>query len=341
MANQPNRAGHEAGNRRGSGDDRVVEHATGRRREQALALLLSATGTDGAAAVRRFRAFADDQDLSLDQTWLALERQRPVASVLIVPSAGRTGMIFLSPLSGREQAETVAALVRAACGGQDAEKVRLIQALLDPSQRLEAQVLTEADFRDLATLIYMRRSAEAPWTPLDPGPTIEVQHWQERHRQRFADAIGASYEQTRDCPILVGLRSMADIIAGHQAAGEFDPDLWFVLSCGAEPVGVMLLNKMPPRRALELVYLGIAPKWRGRGLARTLLEHGLALAKRCRLPNMILAVDQDNAPALRMYRSMQFVEDGRKLAKLMVVAGARGQGLGARGRHCGPSAADS
>ena len=298
---------------------RVFKQAIGACGEQALALLLSDPEPDGGAAVRQFRAFAAEQNLSLDQTWIAADGQRPVASALIVPSAGRTGMLFLSPVRRPDQVSVVAELVRTACAGQDRAEVRLVQALLEPAQRLESQALTEAAFEDLATLIYMQRSAAVPWTPLALDPTIQIHHWHERHRQRFADAIGASYQQTRDCPSLVGLRTMADIIAGHQSAGVFDPNLWFALSCADEPVGVLLLNKMPQRHALELVYLGIAPKWRMRGLARQLLEHGLALAQRCRLPNMLLAVDQANAPALGMYRSLNFTETGRKLAKLMVL----------------------
>jgi len=139
----------------------------------------------------------------------------------------------------------------------------------------------------------------------------------EQNRQLFADAIGVSYEQTMDCPGLVGLRTMDDIIAGHQATGVFDPDIWFAISSGDEPVGVMLLNAVPQRSALELVYLGIGPKWRGKGLARVLLKHAITVANRRLLPHFTLAVDQTNAPALKLYRSLQFVETGRKHAKLL------------------------
>jgi mycothiol synthase len=309
----------------------VVVRADGDLRAQALTLLLSphtvlqSSAEPESQTVQRFRSYADEQNLSLDETWLAFDGGRALASVLIVPSAGRTGMIFLSPILTRKQSTAAAEAAQAACREQVRSKAHLVQALLEPSQRLAAQALRAAGFHDLATLIYMQHTP-APESSSSQtldlklrGPEIKVYHWHERHWDRFADAIAATYEQTSDCPGLVGLRTMPDIIAGHRAAGIFDPDLWLALWCDDDPVGVMLLNKLPTKSALELVYLGIAPRWRRRGLGRQLLEHGLALAKQCHLPDMLLAVDQSNAGALHMYRAMRFVETGRKLALLKVV----------------------
>ena len=299
-----------------------VRRAIGQERDRALGMLLSAKGADTSEAAARFRQFADQQGLSLDETWIYTDRGQALASALIVPSAGRTAMIFVSPALNRQQSAVIAELAGTACRQQNTERVRLIQALLDPGQRLESLALGEAGFMDLATLLYMQRAATDKSTPLDLGPDIQITHWDERHRHLFADAISASYEQTRDCPELVGLRTMDDIIAGHQATGAFDPELWYALSNSNKPVGVMLLNPVPQRSALELAYLGIGPEWRGKGLARRLLEHGISLAQPRQLPTFTLAVDKDNAPALRMYKSLRFVESGRRQVKLMVLGEA-------------------
>lgn len=304
-------------------DGSVVRLAVGPERDRALGMLLSAKGADTAEAAARFRRFADQQGLSLDETWIYTDQGRPMASALIVSSAGRTAMIFVSPALSREQSAVIAELAGVACRRQDTDRIQLIQALLDSGQRLESLALGQAGFIDLATLLYMQRPAPDRSTPLDLGPEIRITHWDEQHRQLFADAIGASYEQTRDCPGLVGLRTMDDIIAGHQATGAFDPELWYALSCDEEPIGVMLLSPLPQRSSLELAYLGICPKWRGKGLARRLLEHGISLAQPRRLPTVTLAVDCQNAPALHMYKSLRFVESGRRQVKLMVLGQAR------------------
>ena len=139
----------------------------------------------------------------------------------------------------------------------------------------------------------------------------------------FARAIEASYEQTADCPGLVGLRRIEDIIAGHMAAGQFVPELWLALRRRGEPVGVMLVNELTQGAGFELVYLGIAAPYRGQGLARSLLAYGLGQASvRGRAnwgtdnPRLHLAVDEANPAARQLYARFGFRASTRKLAMI-------------------------
>jgi ribosomal protein S18 acetylase RimI-like enzyme len=115
-----------------------------------------------------------------------------------------------------------------------------------------------------------------------------------------------SYEQTLDCPGLYGLRRTEDIIAGHKATGRFDPSLWTLLYVDDEPAGVILINPFPGHKVTELVYIGLAPFARGRGLGRQLLRHGLCLLQGRRERSISLAVDQRNTPALALYAAEGF-----------------------------------
>jgi mycothiol synthase len=85
------------------------------------------------------------------------------------------------------------------------------------------------------------------------------------------------------------------------------------------PVAVMLLNLVPQRRSAELVYLGIAPAWRGKGLGRRLLQHGLSVTHRHGASSLSLAVDDQNAPAVRLYESLRFSPHARKRAMIFTV----------------------
>jgi len=76
----------------------------------------------------------------------------------------------------------------------------------------------------------------------------------------------------------------------------------------------MLSNPGDHSGTCELVYFGLALPWRGQGLARVLLELGLAHAGEHRLTQMMLAVDRDNEPAVRLYRSLRFVSTPRRIA---------------------------
>src|SRR5256885_2868076 len=118
----------------------------------------------------------------------------------------------------------------------------------------------------------------------------------------FARTITATYEASLDCPRLNGMRGIEDVIAGHKSAGEFDPKLWFLLRDGSQaPVGAMLLNRSPRTEALEMVYLGLVPGARHRGLGDLMMRHALASANAVGLRKLSLAVDSNNAPALRLY----------------------------------------
>jgi len=125
-------------------------------------------------------------------------------------------------------------------------------------------------------------------------------------RDDLIAAMEASYEQTLDCPGLYGLRRTADILAGHQATGRFDPLLWTLLRVEDQPAGAILLNPFPDHKTVELVYIGLAPAARGRGLGAQLLRHGLGLLTGRRERTVTLAVDQRNTPALALYQAERF-----------------------------------
>lgn len=295
------------------------ELATGKQQNDALSLLLTGRVSSGGPAVEQFRSFADQHHLALDHTWMAVTDSGPVASMLVVPSAGKTAMAFLSPIKDAEHGDVVAVLAHTACLSLARHGLHLVQILLEPQQSHEVAALTRAGFTHLANLLYMERKTHLKPCPLELDGEIKVHHWDEAHRDMFATSILASYQDTMDCPGLLGLRHIDDIIAGHLSTGEFDPRLWFNLSHDGDPVGVMLLNKVPQRQALELVYLGLHPKWRSRGLSRKLVEHGVGLAPRHHMDCVLLAVDANNAPALRLYRGAHFVENGRKVAMIFTL----------------------
>src|SRR5690606_2862219 len=123
-----------------------------------------------------------------------------------------------------------------------------------------------------------------------------------------------SYENTLDCPGLRGLRETRDILCGHQATGTFDPSLWTLLFERGAACGALLLNPVPHHRSIELVYLGLAPRARGRGCGKLLLQHGLALLASRDERIVSLAVDEQNAPALALYRSAGFTLSLRRIA---------------------------
>jgi len=62
----------------------------------------------------------------------------------------------------------------------------------------------------------------------------------------------------------------------------------------------------------EILSVGIAPPWRGRGFARRLLDLHLRRLAGLGAHAVFLEVGEDNAPATRLYRKAGFYEVGRR-----------------------------
>jgi len=297
--------------------ERVDDPAT---RETALSLLLTGR-CDASAAVREhFLNYAQAHGITLDHFWLARRDDKPVAALLLVPGVGATAMVFVSPLEGWRRSRTpLTTLVGSVLSRYHHESIRLAQTLLEPTQQAERQALEAAGFRDLASLLYMRRAADQVAEPLDLPEGFTAHGWSEANRPLFERVILATYEQTRDCPGLIGLRSIDDILAGHQGVGDFRPEGWTAVYQGQTPAAVLLLNRLPAQRAVELVYLGVSPEFRRQGLGGRLLRYALSYARRQKASHVILAVDEANGPAVELYRAHRFVPQARKQAMVYVL----------------------
>jgi ribosomal protein S18 acetylase RimI-like enzyme len=100
---------------------------------------------------------------------------------------------------------------------------------------------------------------------------------------------------------------MAEIVAGHRAQGKFSPDWWWLAYVGARPAGVLMLSEMVDGTTWELAYLGVVPEQRNHGLARSLLSRAMHELRDTPALHLVLAVDERNHPARRLYQSLGFV----------------------------------
>ena len=196
----------------------------------------------------------------------------------------------------------------------------LLQAMLEPSDAAGKTVFAQAGLTQLATLTYMERKppASPPVVAFPNDVTLEA--YSAKAHGLFGQAITDSYKETLDCPALSGMRDVDDVIAGHKAVGPFDPQLWSLVLRRVSPdspprvAGCLLLSEIPARRALELVYLGLAPFARGQGLGRALMQRVLAIASRRHFDLATLAVDAANIPAVKLYRRCGYVSVAQRVA---------------------------
>jgi ribosomal protein S18 acetylase RimI-like enzyme len=272
--------------------------------------------------VTGFIAYAQSIGLDSRRQVLAM-RQMPAGPPLIaaiclwVPSPGRTAMIFTPGMSDYpDAAEAARAAIEAAL--QDARQagVLLVQAMLEPADAAGKTVFAAAGLTKLATLSYMERRPPLHPPAFELPADLTMAAYEARTHGSFAEAISRSYADTLDCPALSGIRDIEDVVEGHKAVGHFDPQLWSVILRGQEPIGCLLLAEIRARQGLELVYLGLAPAGRGRGLGRVLMQRVLAIAARRHFAVTTLAVDAANVPALRLYRRCGYTSVAQRVAMI-------------------------
>ncbi len=248
------------------------------------------------------------------RVWWAVDRQC-VAAAMVLDYPGRSGFLFYSPVTCPGVSRpAVVELARSISADAVANGLYFVQVILQPQCRTEIETLTEAGYRPLAELLYMRLA-------LPPGRSagagrdgLQWRSFGQFTEQELGEMIRATYVDSLDCPQLAGLRSMDDVIAAHKVSGTFCPDSWWIVHRDGQPAGCILVNDSRSGGASDIVYMGVHWQHRRSGLAAAMLEHAALDAARRGRQSLTLAVDLRNQPALRVYRRMGFEGSESRLA---------------------------
>ncbi len=313
-------------------------------RSEATARLIGEAGGSKSPAARRMVSVAAAQQIDLSLMWGTGPRDQRghLTSVrevcLLVPGSGKTAMLLISPpIAGEGNAEQAkaerTACIRAACAAPqsltwDRSKVSLAQALPDPQEYWAVDAFAAAGFQSVGDLSYMRRGiegidtryAEQTWPQDISVRCVRGVGAGEPDRNRVIAALDRSYIDTLDCPSLCGLRATGDVLDSHRSTGHFDPQYWWLILLRDEPHGCMFFSHAPELALVELVYLGLSPELRGRGLGESLMRMGLARVSQLPVEQITCAVDLRNTPALRLYERLGFERSGRRAAMVMPLA---------------------
>lgn len=275
------------------------------------------------ATDRPAREVLDDADQSLGidarRQIVALDGQVLLGSCLYVLTAGRGATVLAPGLSGQcppgsASHNTRSRLVAAAREAALADGAVLVQALLEePPEAAVGRAFLDGGFALLTRLKYLEVPVRRVRTSRSEGPWKSVPY-DVALESRFSETITRTYRDSLDCPALDGTRTPEDVLAGHKGSGLFTGDGWFLVTDGATDLGVILVNQHMNRSACEIVYMGIVPQYRGRGLGRWLVAEAATVAKRWGIAILTVAVAIENDPAYRLYREAGFREVGQRYA---------------------------
>lgn len=213
--------------------------------------------------------------------------------------------------------DCVSAVVALASRQALGDGLAFVQSMLAPTLKADMAMLVSAGFRRLAELIYMRLDLAGPVA----GEDEQRCAWRDfggYTEEELSSIITATYEDSLDCPGLRGLREMPDVIEGHKASGAFSPSSWWIADVQGRPAGCVLVNDSTVSPgAMDLVYMGVAREFRGRGLGSTLVRRAARWAGRRKRGSLTVVVDCGNVYARGVYDRLGFRETFRRVAYIL------------------------
>ena len=204
------------------------------------------------------------------------------------------------------------AVLHAAAGEARAAGSGRLTSFLGPSDTRAIAALTARGFGEAAVFLDLRRTLDEP-LPGEPGiPPDSLGYSAETHA-RFVAVVADSHRGSLDCPALRGDQTAEQDVASWRATGRFSPHLWRLVRVDGRDAAVSVAAAHDDGAAAELLYLGVSPEFRGRGLGAALTTDLLHAASAGGLTEVRLAVDRANGPAVAVYERLGFRRIGEKV----------------------------
>jgi mycothiol synthase len=274
--------------------------------EEVLKLAFSGLPAASAAECRETLLGTDASGVrSMEGLWEARRGRRLVGALASQIQPGRIAVLWPPRTLSTEPLATAEMLLAAASDGLAARGAQIAHVILKRVSRADNTLLRGAGFQPTATLLFlMAPESELPTDP-PPGP-LEFEPYQASKRDRLAQIVDATYQDTLDCPAMNGLRTLEDILVGYEATGQFAPERWLIVRHHERDIGCLLLADHPQHDNWELVYMGLVPSARGNGWGKAVVRHAQWLTRQAGRRRLVLAVDAANHPAVAMYTWVGF-----------------------------------
>jgi mycothiol synthase len=258
----------------------------------------------------------DGLGLERENIVVATEESKLLGAILARAGEGSVGWIWPPTLTTEvlqepRRMDLSQELLRGAIGHLTDLKVRLIHALLDPGDAALA-LFEECGFRAIAEIIQMERAID-PTNANEPlRGRLEMRRATAAAESEFERVVEGTYIDSLDCPELDGIRTVSEVLEGYRGVDESREVRWFVARAHGEAIGCLLLERVAGCGVCSLQYMGVLPRWRGRGFGRELVGWALREAAQWGMEVIHLAVDTRNAPARALYVEFGFREARRK-----------------------------
>ena len=287
-------------------DDPEIGPVSPEERTEAFALILSRQAAElRNQQVETLLKAVAAREISPQGLLGAYRQGRLVGAVFSKLEPGKTAIVWTPQLVAGEPRSTAGRLLEATSKLLSRHRVRIAQIQSESHHRTDDALLREHGYEPLADLLYLASAedqlpAKPPKTPLEFEPYCVANH------KRMTQIVEATYQETLDCPQLDGVREVEDVLDGYRATGAFNPSRWLIVRHRGTDIGCLLLADHPENENWELVYMGVAAAYRGRGWGTDIARHAQWLTRQAGRTRLVLAVDAANGPAIKTYAAVGF-----------------------------------
>jgi len=258
-------------------------------------------------------------ELEREGVLVARDRGGLVGAMVCLPVPGASGLVWPPQvLPGLEPKFVEDKLLSRASSWLRDRGARLGQSLLTADETDLGPSLERNGFTHITSLWYLRHYLDLPVSLLLAEERLTFQTYRRADQAVFHDVLLRTYEGTQDCPEVNGVRTIEEVIVGHQSQGNYHPGRWWLAFENKIPVGVLLLIDMPDAHYWELAYVGVVPEARNRGVGRELIRKALFETRAADAGQLSLSVDHRNQPAWKIYQELGFEPYDRREVYLAI-----------------------
>ncbi|SDO26872.1 GNAT family N-acetyltransferase [Vreelandella arcis] len=197
-------------------------------------------------------------------------------------------------------------LLSAATGWARQQGLSVVKTVLEGNDLQTATLLKENGVPKVASLNYMGVSTQTVLKAPVANELVSFMHVEELAPERLEIVFGQIEENSLDCPELQGMFTAQEALQGFYRQDVHAPAHWYLVRYEGEDAGVLLLAPHPESSNWELMYMGLVPAWRGRGLGIQVVNEAIHRAREAGMEEVILAVDERNTPARQLYEQFGF-----------------------------------
>jgi ribosomal protein S18 acetylase RimI-like enzyme len=253
------------------------------------------------------------------------QTDRLLGVIAALPMAGAAGVLWPPQTAAESQRESIEdELIRAARQWLELHGAKVIQVLLGTADVPSS--LIRNGFTHVTALLYLHKSLTDPPSGCH-SRRLQLQTYPNSNPVTFLSVLKESFQDTLDCPELNDVRDVEEVMAGYKAAPGTQLDRWWLAHEGDRPVGILVTASSSDGATWELLYIGLVPSARGRGLGKELTHLLLEQTKTAGASRVVLSVDGRNRPALRMYSALGFEGYDRRDVYLDVLSRGDSQQL--------------